>query len=320
MLHNPDSCKPRPAPEFRVLGLRREEPVLLGITIIWGGTFLVVHVAMRYADPLFFVALRFLVAGAAGWLMFRTAMRGLTWAEVKAGALIGLAIFLGYGLQTWGLQTISSSQSAFISALYVPMVPLLQLFVLRRAPHPMAWAGIALAFAGLVLMAGPSAGAIALSLGEMVTLASAVAIAGEIILISHFAQRVDSRRVTVVQLCAAGVFAVLMMGATAQSMPKFSPVWLICGVGLGLASALIQWAMNWAQQRISPTRATLIYAGEPVWGGVIGRIAGDRLPALALLGAACIVAGVLVSEWRPRWRRAGERQNAGGDAGGTAAV
>jgi drug/metabolite transporter (DMT)-like permease len=45
-------------------------------------------------------------------------------------------------------------------------------------------------------------------------------------------------------------------------------------VGLGLASAVIQVAMNWAQKSVSPTRATLIYAGEPVWAGVIGRASG----------------------------------------------
>ena len=51
---------------------------------------------------------------------------------VKAGVAIGVAIALGYGLQTWGLQTISSSKSAFITAMYVPLVPLLQWLCLGR--------------------------------------------------------------------------------------------------------------------------------------------------------------------------------------------
>ncbi len=54
--------------------------------------------------------------------------------------------------------------------------------------------------------------------------------------------------------------------------------------------------MNWAQRSVSPTRATVIYTGEPVWAGIFGRLAGERLPLLALVGAAFIVAGVLVSE------------------------
>ncbi|AKF46828.1 Permeases of the drug/metabolite transporter (DMT) superfamily [Pseudomonas syringae pv. syringae B301D] len=58
--------------------------------------------------------------------------------------------------------------------------------------------------------------------------------------------------------------------------------------------------MNWAQKSVSPTRATVIYAGEPVWAGIVGRLAGERLPGIALLGAALIVAGVIVSEMKRR--------------------
>ena len=75
---------------------------------------------------------------------------------------------------------------------------------------------------------------------------------------------------------------------------------LASALGLGAASAVIQLAMNWAQKSVSPTRATLIYAGEPVWAGIVGRIAGERLPGLALLGGALIVLAVIISEWKPK--------------------
>ena len=60
---------------------------------------------------------------------------------------------------------------------------------------------------------------------------------------------------------------------------------------------------NWAQKSVSPTRATLIYAGEPVWAGVIGRIAGERFPPMAMVGAVLIVAAVIVSEIKTRERK-----------------
>lgn len=282
--------------------LSRQELALIAITMVWGGTFLVIHLAMRHAGPLFFVGVRFLVAGSLMALLFRRRLRGLTRHEAGAGAAIGAAIFAGYALQTYGLQTITSSQSAFITALYVPLVPLLQWAVLRRPPHLMSWIGIACAFTGLILLAGPQAGGVSLSAGEIATIVSTLAIAVEIILISHFAKSVDSRRVTVVQLLVAGVLSLLLMPVAGESVPAFSWVWLGGALGLGVASAVIQLTMNWAQKSVSPTRATVIYAGEPVWGGVVGRLAGDRLPALALLGGALIVAGVLVSELRPTWR------------------
>lgn len=149
------------------------------------------------------------------------ALPGLTFTELKAGMLIGVSIMLGYGLQTMGLQTISSSQSAFITALYVPFVPLLQWLVLGRRPGLMPSIGIGLAFIGLMLLAGPEGGSLHFSEGELVTLVSAVAIAGEIILISRYAGQVDVRRVTVVQLATASLLAFLMIVPTQERIPDF---------------------------------------------------------------------------------------------------
>lgn len=274
----------------------RQELVLILITMVWGGTFLAVHHAMLYSGPFFFVGVRFATAALILTLISWRSLFGLTWYEFKAGSLIGIAIACGYGLQTFGMQTLSSSKSAFITAMYVPLVPLLQWLFLGRFPGLMAWAGIALAFTGLLLLAGPEAGSVAFGVGEIATLVSTLAIAAEIILISASAGRVDVKRVTIVQLAVASVMAFLFMLPHQESIPPFSPYLLISAAGLGLASAIIQVTMNWAQRSVSPTRATVIYAGEPVWAGVVGRIAGERLPALALVGGALIVAGVLVSE------------------------
>ncbi|MEG5266364.1 DMT family transporter [Pseudomonas sp. JDS28PS106] len=278
----------------------KAELVLILITMLWGATFLVVQYALNASGPMFFVGLRFAAAAIIVALFSLRTLRGLTAFELRAGLAIGAAIMLGYGLQTIGLQTIPSSQSAFITALYVPFVPLLQWLVLGRRPGLMPSLGIGLAFAGLLLVSGAQGATLQFSPGELATLVSAVAIAAEIILISACAGKVDVRRVTVVQLATASLLAFLMTVPTQEAIPEFS--WLLAGtaVGLGLMSAIIQVAMNWAQRSVSPTRATVIYAGEPVWAGIAGRLAGERLPAVALLGAALIIAGVIVSELKKR--------------------
>ncbi|CAI0912611.1 putative DMT superfamily transporter inner membrane protein [Serratia liquefaciens] len=280
--------------------IKRQEAVLIFITMIWGGTFLAVHLAMQVSGPFFFVGLRFAAATLVLTLFSLRSLRGLTWYELKAGVFIGIAIMFGYGLQTVGLQTISSSQSAFITAMYVPMVPLLQWLVLGRFPGVMAWVGVLLAFSGLMLLAAPSSTDMALSIGELLTLIGTLGMAAEIILIGAYAGKVNVKRVTVVQLATASLAAFLMMVPTGESVPPYSNYLLYSAVGLGLASAIIQVTMNWAQRSVSPTRATVIYAGEPVWAGLVGRIAGERLPGVALLGCALIVLGVLVSEMRIR--------------------
>ncbi|MDI1295237.1 MAG: DMT family transporter [bacterium] len=291
MLHNSVADKSPP----RRLMIGKPELALIGVTILWGCTFLIVHIAMREAGPFFFVGLRF---GTATLLMLPLALpviRGITRREMLAGVMIGLGIFVGYSLQSWGLQTIPSSTSAFITAAYVPLVPILQWLILRRRPRLASWIGVALAFAGLLLIAAPEKG-FALGFGETLTLISTVAIALEIIFISLWAGEVNVARVTLVQVAVTSLLAFAFMGPAGEAIPPFSWVVIMAACGLGAMTALIQLVMNWAQRTVSPTRATLIYAGEPVWAGIVGRIAGDRLPGTALLGGMLIVAAVIVSE------------------------
>ena len=279
------------------LMIGRPELALIGITLLWGGTFLIVHQAMRHSGPLFFVGLRFGTAALMALPFALPVLRGVTRREWLAGTMIGSSIFCGYTLQTWGLQTIPSSTSAFITAAYVPLVPILQWAILRRRPRLASWVGVALAFVGLLLIAAPAEG-LSLGRGEALTLASTLAIALEIIFISLWAGRVDVARVTFIQLAVTSLLAFACMVPAGEAAPPFSWIVTLSACGLGLMTALIQLVMNWAQRSVSATRATLIYAGEPVWAGLIGWIAGERLPASALLGGVLVVAAVIVSEIR----------------------
>ncbi|WP_286807975.1 DMT family transporter [Leclercia sp. UBA2479] len=283
--------------------VKPQEALLILITMFWGGTFLAVQYAVTLSDPFFFVGLRFATAAIAVALISLKSLRGLTLKELKAGVAIGVAIAMGYSLQTWGLQSISSSKSAFITAMYVPLVPLLQWLCLGRIPGIMSCVGIMLAFIGLILLAGPGDNLLALGPGEIITLVGTIAIAAEIILISAWAGQVDVKRVTVVQLATASLVAFGAMVPAGEAVPALSPGLIIVALGLGIFSAIIQVTMNWAQKSVSPTRATVIYTGEPVWAGIFGRIAGERLPVLALLGGVFIVVGVLVSELKLKKKR-----------------
>lgn len=285
-------------------GFGRAELALIAVTIVWGATFLVVHNAVAVSGPFAFVGTRFAIAALIGACLCHRQLRGLTRAELLAGATIGATIYAGYSLQTCGLLYVNSSKSAFITAFYVPLVPLFQRLFLRKQQHPMAWLAVAVAFIGLVLLAGPEGVAGGVGRGEVLTALGAMAIAGEIIVISRVAPQLSTARVTIVQLAVASLCALATMPLVGEHWPPFSWLFVLSALALGAASTLIQYVMNWAQQRISATKATLIYAGEPVWAGLAGRLAGEQLPMLALLGAALIVAASIIGEWRPGRKQA----------------
>lgn len=275
---------------------------LILITMIWGGTFITVQYALNFSSPMFFVGCRFLAATIIVGLLSWSDLKGMTKRDLYAGSLIGLTIAIGYGTQTIGLKSISSSESAFLTALYVPLVPILLLLVFRKIPHLMTLIGVSFAFIGLVFLTGNGFGQISLNFGQSITILGSIAIAMEIILISYFASKVNLRRVTVIQLAAASLLAFASMPLVGEyHLPQFSWVLIAVAIGLGLASAVIQLTMNWAQRSVAPSQAAIIYAVEPIWAAIFGRIAGERLPILALVGGLFVVLGVIVSELKPKF-------------------
>ena len=81
MLHNAALDK-SPAPRLMI---GRPELALIGITVLWGATFLIVHHAMQQSGPLFFVGMRFGTAALLALPLAWPVMRGLTARELWPG-------------------------------------------------------------------------------------------------------------------------------------------------------------------------------------------------------------------------------------------
>src|SRR3546814_12664424 len=74
--------------------------LLIAVTAVWGGTFIVVKTALQWSGPFTFVALRFglaaLLLGAVSWRH----LRGLTATDLRGGVAIRVPVVFGYSLQT----------------------------------------------------------------------------------------------------------------------------------------------------------------------------------------------------------------------------
>jgi drug/metabolite transporter (DMT)-like permease len=290
----------------------RVDLLLMLVALIWGSTFIVVQDSVRLTGPFTFLTLRFGIAALALAIMFRRRLVRLTRGEITSGAVIGVFLFAGYALQTLSLQLTTSSKVGFLTGLYVVMVPPLALVVLGQRPGRRAVIGVVLATLGLALLSLRDNLDLAFGWGEALALGGAAGFAAHIVAISKFAPRADPINLALVQIAVtAGLSAGV---APLVGEPLVGPPAAVWGAALFLglvATAFALVVMNRVQQFTSSTRATLIYALEPVFAGIFGYLAGETLSLPAWIGCGLILAGMVSAEVHPRaaWRRYRERRN-----------
>ncbi|GCE13893.1 DMT family transporter [Tengunoibacter tsumagoiensis] len=281
--------------------LLRYDLLIIVVTIIWGGTFLVVQDTLKLTGPFTFLFLRFGVGALTLALLFHRRLRQIQRSELLAGSFIGIFLFAGFALQTVGLQYTTVSKAGFITGLYVPFVSLLSLLVLKQIPTIMVWAGVILSFVGLIFLSINSTFQLTFGLGEWLVLGCALANALHIISISKFAPRADAINLSIVQIAFTSLLSLLAIPFAHEPLhlPAAS-VW-ISVVFMGVvATAFCLYVMNRVQQFISSTRATLIYALEPAWAALFGYVfARDLLSPLAWLGCLCIFLGMIIGQLPP---------------------
>lgn len=274
---------------------------LFSITLVWGATFVLVKQALADVSTLLFLTLRFAAATLILAIIFRKEFRAAnTWSSIRGGAIAGLFLFSGYVLQTFGLKYTSASNAGFITALYVPLVPLIS-GVIYRKPSPLSeLLGVATAFVGLALMTVRK-DLLDIGFGDMLVAACALAYAFHIVVLGKFAASGNSGLLTVTQtgtgmLLGSGTF----WWAEPVHIAWSGTVWIALAVTSILATALAFFVQTWAQRWISPTRTALISSMEPVFAWATSYVlAGEVLSRRGMLGAGLILAGILVVELKP---------------------
>jgi drug/metabolite transporter (DMT)-like permease len=274
------------------------DAALVVAAFFFGTTFVVVQDAVEQAEPVPFLAVRFLIGAVVLGMLGRRRPR--TAGELRHGALAGGLLLTGYVLQTIGLQYTTPATSAFITYLLVVFVPLVSFVVLGRRPHPLTLLGLVLAVAGLVLLTGGAD--MSLGRGEVLTLGCAVAFAAHIVMLGETAARHDAIRFTCVQVTTVGLVCLAVSVATGGLAMPSGAVGAAAFTGV-FATAAAFYAMVWAQRVASPSRAALILLLEPVFAALLAQVAGDSLPATSLAGGALILAAVVVAEVLPPYLR-----------------
>jgi drug/metabolite transporter (DMT)-like permease len=274
---------------------------LVMMTLIWGATFFMVKRALADTSALLFLTIRFAIAAVVLAIFFRKSFRaGNLAVSLRAGVLAGICLFGGYIFQTVGLRYTTASKAAFLTGFTTPMVAVLSSILFRKAPNWIEGLGVATAFAGMALMTIPS-DRLQIGAGDLIVSGCAIAYAFHILLLGRYASQVNMGVLIVTQIATGAAIGASTFWWTEPVHIHWSwPLIATLAVTSLLATALGFTIQTWAQRWSSPTRTALFFTLEPVFASVTSfLVAGEVLSGRGAVGAALILAGVLMVELKP---------------------
>lgn len=259
----------------------------------WGATFTLVKNILGRIAPEPFIFLRFTLAGVI-LMGIALPQRRISRDLIAPGITLGLLVFGGYWLQTRGLMLISPSRSAFLTGLYVVMVPFCDALVYRVRVSLRAWTGSVLAMIGTAALIGgfdarPS-------FGDALTVACAVVFAFHVILSARFSARHSAMGLAAVQVLVVGLAA--LPPSFFAPRPQMSREIVIVIVFTAIVTTALAFAaLMWAQGLVSATEAAVILAFEPVAASLTSIIwYREPLTIPFIIGAALILSAMIVSQ------------------------
>ncbi len=282
--------------------------VLLVTAVVWGTTFAVQQLAMAHVGPMIYTGARFLLGAlmvlplalVQGRRLKRTADWRLAPADRLGLLVLGICLFVGALLQQIGITYTTVSNAGFLTALYVPLTPLIALIFLRQVPHWVVWPAAAGCTLGAYILAGGDITAI--RPGDLWVIGGAFFWAIHVLLVGALARRTGAPFVVACAqffICAA---LGLIWGAASEPVTLAALVAAVPYIAYGgVMSVGIGFTLQVVGQAHTPAPdAAIILSSETVFAALTGMIfLGERLGTLELIGCVLILAGVLMVEMLP---------------------
>lgn len=268
---------------------------LIAVTVIWGGGFVASDMALESLRPFQIMTIRFLLAsilmGAAG---IRD-LRGLRFEEIRAGVLMGSALFVGFAFQIVGLQYTTPSKNAFLTALNVVMVPFIAFVILKKKIGIKSIAGAVMAIVGVGLLSLEKN--LTLGIGDALTLVCAVGFAFQIFLTSEFVKKYRAVALNFVQMLTAVVLSFASLFLFGETEFHVSAKGWLSVLYLGVISTALCYLLQTASQKyVDETKAAIILSMESVFGTLFSiLILHEQVTLRMVCGCVIILAAVIVS-------------------------
>ncbi len=291
----------------------RADLVLLTVALIWGSAFAVQRVAARYFDTFTFNGLRFMLGGflllpfsplnpwnrkyrypkgSGGQAVGRTQIdRKSIFFIITAGGVL----FGGSALQQAGLQYTTAGNAAFITTLYIVLVPVILLIFLRERIHWIAWLAAGVAISGSLLLS--TGGTLHLAPGDDLEMIASIMWALDVIIVSRAVQHVDILTFSVGHYLVAGALNLLISLWMPSPLAGIAVGWWTI-VYIGVISTAIGYTLQALGQKYAPaTDATILLGMESVFAALAGFIfLNEKMSAIQLAGCAMIFLAVVITQ------------------------
>ena len=266
---------------------------LILTTFFWGGSFLFSKIGLREIPPQLFVFTRFTLATLIMLLVFWRRLGALNRDILKRGIIVGMALGLTNITFVFGVQGTSISRAGVLNNLFVLFIPIITKAFWRERIGRVNMAGIALAVAGIWLLA--TGGGVGFNKGDLLSTICALFIAGHIITVSKVLRDDDVYLISLVQFATVAVmagFVSLMFPVPHVTVSSTAVMTVVyCAVFPTVFCFTLQ---NTFQRYVTSTRAGLVYTLDPVWSLVAGFfVLGERLNSREWLGCGLIFLAAL---------------------------
>ena len=279
---------------------------LLLATVIWGSAFVAQSVGMDLVGPFTFQAVRCALAAIAllpaialadgfkndGKTFLQRWMNKKLW---KTGLLCSIPLFFACNLQQVGLVDTDAGKSAFLTAMYIIIVPLIGMFRKQKVSK-LIGISVVLAVVGLYFLC--CMGVTSITLADLLLLGCALMFAIQIILVDMYAMDLDAIRLNCIQAFFCAVFsATVMFPLESPDVENILQCWLpLCYAGV-LSMGVAYTLQIVGQKVLEPSTASLIMSLESVFAVLAGwMILGERLTLWEGIGCVLVFAAVILSQ------------------------
>lgn len=279
---------------------------LLGTAIIWGFAFVAQKDGMNSIGPFLYSAIRMLIGSATLAVMFIAGdrIKGKTHAEentfskktlLTGGAIAGIVMFFAANLQQVGLVYTNAGKTAFITELYILLVPIIGVF-LKHKTNINNWIGAVIGAAGLYFLCVTTQFTVAA--GDIIVFIGAFGWAAHILVVDHFAPKVDIVRLMCIQFLISGVLSLIVAMLTEEII--LSDI-LSCSSGLlytGIMSTALAFTLQGiGQKNANPTTASILLSTESFFGTVCGFIfLHEVMSGRELIGCILMLTAVILAQ------------------------